>query len=212
VRYNSEDEPAIRFDFRVRRRFIEFMATATLPKPKAKRLWTYDEMLAELDETNVPMELWDGEIIMSPTPTPSHQTIVLKFARLLDDFVREKKAGTVFVSPLDVVLSQHRVVQPDLFFISKANSHIIQDRIRGVPDLAVEVISQTWKRDRVDKKALYEQFGISEYWIVDPESRAIEVFALVKDVYQLHSKATETSAAKSRLLSGFKVSFHDLRV
>jgi Uma2 family endonuclease len=74
------------------------------------------------------------------------------------------------------------------------------------------VISQTWKRDRVEKKALYEQFGIKEYWIVDLESRAIEVFALIKSVYQLHSKATETAAAKSRLLPGFKVSFSDIRV
>lgn len=188
------------------------MATATLPKLKAKRFWTYDEMLTELPETNLPVELWDGEIIMSPTPTPSHQTIVLKLVRAFDDFVREKNAGTVFVSPLDVVLSQHRVVQPDVFFISKANSDIIQDRIRGVPDLVVEVISQTWKRDRVEKKALYEQFGVSEYWIVDQESRAIEVFALVKGVYQLHSKGTETAAAKSRLLAGFKISFSELRV
>lgn len=201
----------IPFDFSLGKRFIETMATATLPKPKAKRLWTYDEMLAELDETNEPMELWDGEIIMSPTPTPSHQTIVGKLFRLLDDFVTQHKLGTVFLSPLDVVLSQHRVVQPDLLFISKANSNIIQDRIRGVPNLVVEIISQTWKRDRVDKKALYEQFGIAEYWIVDPESRAIEVFALVKGVYQLHSKATETTAAKSRLLPGLKVSFSKLR-
>jgi len=187
------------------------MATATLPKLKAKRFWTYDEMLAELPETNLPTELWDGEIVTSPTPTPSHQTIVFNFARTLDDFAREKKAGSVFVSPLDVVLSPHRVVQPDLLFISKLNSEIIQDRIRGVPDLVVEVISQTWKRDRVEKKALYEQFGVAEYWIVDPESRAIEVFALVKGVYQLHSKGTETTAAKSRLLSGFKISFRELR-
>lgn len=187
------------------------MATATLPKVKAKRFWTYDEMLAELPETNVPTELWDGEIVMSPTPTPAHQTIVLKLARALDDFVREKKVGTVFISPLDVVLSQHRVVQPDVFFISKANSEVVQDRIRGVPDLVVEVISQTWKRDRVEKKALYEQFGVSEYWIVDPESRAVEVFALIKSVYQLHSKGTETSPAKSRLLNGFKISFNELR-
>jgi Uma2 family endonuclease len=202
---------AIEFDFPVIKRSIKSMATATLPKLKAKRLWTYEEMLAELPETNLPMELWDGEIIMSPTPTPSHQTIVLKFVRALDDFVSGQKAGTVFVSPLDVVLSQHRVVQPDLFFILEANSKIIQDRIRGVPDLVVEVISQTWKRDRIEKKALYEQFGVSEYWIVDPESRAIEVFALVKGVYQLHSKGTETTAAKSRLPSGFKISFNNLR-
>jgi Uma2 family endonuclease len=190
---------------------IECMATATLTRPKAKRLWTYDEMLAELPETNLPVELWDGEIIMSPTPTPSHQRIVLRLTRLMDDFVREKKAGTVFVSPLDVVLSPHRVVQPDLFFISNDNSDIIQDRIRGVPDLAVEVISQgTWKRDRVEKKALYEQCGIAEYWIVDPESRSIEVFALTKGVYQLHSRAADSTVAKSKLLVGFKISFGQL--
>jgi Uma2 family endonuclease len=187
------------------------MSTAALPKLEAKRFWTYDEMLAELPETNLPTELWDGEIVRSPTPTPSHQTIVGKFYRLLDDLVEERKLGTVFLSPLDVVLSQHRVVQPDLFFISKANSGIIQDRIRSVPDLAVEVISQTWKRDRMEKKALYEQCGVLEYWIVDPENHAIEVFALVKGVYQLHSKGTETTAAKSRLLSGFKISFNQLR-
>ena len=188
------------------------MTTAALPKPpKAKRLWTYDQMLAELPESNLPMELWDGELLMSPTPTPSHQTIVFRFARLIQDFTDENQAGKVFVSPLDVVLSQHRVVQPDVFFISNGNKGIIQDRIRGVPDLAVEVISPgTWKRDRVEKKALYEQVGIAEYWIVDPESRSIEVFALAKGVYQLHTRATGVEFAKSKLLAGFKVSFDQL--
>jgi Uma2 family endonuclease len=190
---------------------IESMATATMTRPKARRLWTSEEMVAELPETNLPVELWDGEIVMSPTPTPSHQTIVLRLTRVMDDFVRDKKAGTVFVSPLDVVLSPRRVVQPDLFFISHDNGDIIQDQIRGVPDLAVEVISPgTWKRDRVEKKALYEQCGIAEYWIVDPESRSIEVFALTKGVYQLHSRASDSTVAKSKLLAGFKISFGQL--
>lgn len=188
------------------------MTTAVLPKPpKAQRLWTYADMLAELPETNLPMELWDGEIVMSPTPSPSHQTIVMRLTFFLDEFVRTAKTGTVFVSPLDVVLSEHRVIQPDLFFISNANRNIIQNHICGVPDLAVEVISRgSWKRDRVEKKALYEQVGISEYWIVDPESRSIEVFALAKGVYQLHSRAADADVAKSKLLSGFKVSFSQL--
>lgn len=148
------------------------MTTAVLPKPpKAKRLWTYDAMLAELPETNLPIELWDGEIVMSPTPTPSHQTIVFRLARLLEDFAKEKQAGTVFLSPLDVVLSQRRVVQPDVFFISNGKKDIIQDYIRGVPDLAVEVISQgSLKRDRVEKKALYEQFGIAGTGLLIPKA------------------------------------------
>lgn len=189
------------------------VAELTKPRAKAQRPWTYDEMLAELPETNLPTELWDGELVMSPTPNPSHQTIVLGFVRLLQDFVASRKAGTVFISPLDVVLSPHRVVQPDLFFISNSNSDIIQNYIRGVPDLAVEVISQgSWKRDRVEKKALYEQVGVAEYWIVDPESRSIEVFALWKGVYQLHSRAAESETAKSKLLAGFKISFSQLVV
>lgn len=188
-------------------------AELTRPETPAQRLWTYDEMVAELPETNLPMELWDGEIVMSPTPTPSHQTIVGSFYRALDGFVRDNKAGRVFPSPLDVVLSEHRVVQPDVFFVSNANKEIIQDRIRGVPDLVVEVISQgSWKRDRVEKKALYEQVGIAEYWIIDPESRSVEVFALAKGVYQLHSRAVDSEIAESRLLAGFKASFGQLVV
>lgn len=188
-------------------------AELTRPETPAQRLWTYDEMVAELPETNLPMELWDGEIVISPTPTPSHQTIVGSFYRAIDGFVREHKAGRVFPSPLDVVLSEHRVVQPDVFFVANANREIIQDRIRGVPDLVMEVISQgSWKRDRVEKKALYEQVGIAEYWIIDPESRSVEVFALAKGVYQLNSRAVDSEIAKSRLLAGFKVSFGQLVV
>lgn len=187
------------------------MAVATLPNIQpAERLWTYDEMLAELPETNQPIELWDGELVMSPTPTPNHQRIVLRLTEELNAFVRQHGLGEVFVSPLDVILSQHRVIQPDLFFISNDNKKIIQDRIRGVPDLAIEVISPgTWKRDRVEKKSLYEQVGIAEYWIVDPESRTIEVFALTNGSYQLHCRATDTETAKSKLLSGFGISFNE---
>src|SRR5688572_9627926 len=118
------------------------MATAALPRPAAKkRLWTYDEMVAELPESNLPMELWDGELIMSPTPIPNHQRIVYRCAKLLEVFVTAKKLGEVFLSPLDVVLSQRRVVQPDVFFISKSRLKLVTDRVRCAPDLAVEVIS-----------------------------------------------------------------------
>ena len=63
------------------------MTVAELAKPKAKtrRLWTYREMVAELPETNLPTELWDGEIVRSPTPTPSHQTIVLNLVFLFSE-------------------------------------------------------------------------------------------------------------------------------
>jgi Uma2 family endonuclease len=186
-------------------------AELTRPKIKARRVWTYDEMVAELPETNQPVELWNGEIIMSPAPHPHHQEIVLNFAQTLKEFVTPEKLGKVYVSPLDVVLTQRRVVQPDVLFISKARLDIIKNYIDGVPDLAMEVISEaSWQRDRIEKKALYEQSGLPEYWIVDPDSETIEVFALIKGVYQLHSRAVGAQTAKSKLLPGFGLSFKDL--
>ncbi len=168
-------------------------------------------MVAELPETNLPMELWDGELVMSPTPVPDHQRIVYRFTKLLEEFVGAKGLGEVFISPLDVILGQRRVVQPDVFFIAKARLNLVTDRVRCAPDLTVEVISEgTWKRDRVEKKDLYEQHGVREYWIVDAEARTIEVFALDRGTFKLASKAEVGETASSKLLSGFKVTWSQL--
>jgi Uma2 family endonuclease len=198
--------------FALQSAFFLIMATAALPRPAArKRLWTYDEMVAELPETNLPVELWDGEIIMSPTPVPNHQRVVSRLFKLMDSFVTENKLGEVFISPLDVILTQKRVVQPDVFFISQSRLNLVTDRVRCAPDLAVEVISEgSWKRDRVEKKDLYEQHGVREYWIVDLEARTIEVFSLDKGAFKLASKAESGEAASSKLLSGFSVAWSQL--
>src|SRR5580693_9246540 len=102
------------------------MASATLPKPKTKRLWTYQEMVASVPETNQPVELWNGEISASPTPEPDHQEIVLDFAQRLKKFVTKHKLGKVYVSPLDVVLTPRRVVQPDVLYIAKDRLSIVK--------------------------------------------------------------------------------------
>jgi Uma2 family endonuclease len=189
------------------------MAVATTPPTKAKRLWTYEEVLAELPETNQGLELWDGELVMSPSPRPGHQKLVLRIARLLEDFVQAKQLGEVYVSPLDVVFSPRRVAQPDVIFVAQANRKIIQDRIRGAPDLLVEVVSEgTWRRDRIEKKALYEQFRVAEYWIVDPEARTIEVFALTQGAYQLHARGEGAEAVNSRVLPRFSLAFSQIEV
>jgi Uma2 family endonuclease len=187
------------------------MAITTVPRPKLRRLWTFNEVAAKLPESNIPTELWDGELIISPAPTPTHQDIVLNFASLLRNFVNPKAAGKVFVSPIDVVLSQRRAVQPDVIFISKGRLGVIQDVIRGAPDLVAEVVSEgSWKRDRVEKKGLYEQFGVSEYWIIDPEAHTMEVFVLGRRGYELHSRAQSGETATSKLLSGFSVTWDQL--
>ena len=146
---------------------------------------------------------------MSAAPRPVHQRIVARTWQFLDDHVTTRKLGEAFISPIDVVFSGRKAVQPDVVYISEARKSMVEENcIRGVPDLLVEVISEgTWRRDRVDKKALYEQFGVAEYWIIDPDSRLIEVFTLAKGTYQLHTRGVGAEKVTSKLLTGLKVSF-----
>lgn len=143
---------------------------------------------------------------MHPTPAPKHQSVVFRLGRALDDFISARKLGMVFLAPIDVVLAPSRVVQPDIIFVSAANKRIIENAIYGVPDLIVEVVSPgSWRRDRVDKRSLYEQFGVKEYWIVDPEAHTIEVWSLKQGMYRSQGRFGEGDVARSELLKGFKV-------
>jgi len=126
---------------------------------------------------DVRVELIDGEFFMSPSPRERHQSIVLRLARLLADFVEKGRRGMVYIAPFDVHLPSGDVVQPDVIYVSQARSGIIQDWIRGVPDLLIEVLSpETPERDRIVKRDRYAQNGVREYWIVDPMDPTVEIF------------------------------------
>jgi Uma2 family endonuclease len=186
------------------------MALETVTSRK-KKLWSFDQLIAEMPEANQPTELWDGELIMTPSPTSAHQAVVARLVHDLSEFVSQHQLGQVYFAPLDVVFTQRRVVQPDIIFISQAQQAIIQDRIRGVPDLIIEVVSiGTWHRDCVDKRTLYEQFGVSEYWIVDPEAETIEVLALQEGGYRLIGRFVPGQAARSLLLTGFEIFVNEI--
>jgi Uma2 family endonuclease len=88
--------------------------------------------------------------------------------------------GTFLHAPSDVVLADDTVVQPDIFFFSKAREGLIGERrITGAPDLVIEILFESDPaRDTVRKLAIYGRRGVREYWIVDPKARGIEVFVL----------------------------------
>lgn len=137
---------------------------------------TLEEFLNRPD-TNQPMEYEDGEVITLPMPTPKHQRILRRLTRMIEDRIA---SGEVFFAPLDVRLGG-KVYQPDLLWVKADSQAKVTDRIiEGAPDLVVEIVSLTsGKRDRRDKFATYEQHGVSEYWIVEPEAELIEIFTLV---------------------------------
>lgn len=138
---------------------------------------TVDHYLAG-EESNRRRELIFGMVHDPPSPFPFHQELVTRLASLLHQHVVAERAGTVYVSPLDVVLDDARglVLQPDILFVATANQAIVRDRIWGAPDLVIEVLSAgTHRRDRVAKRAWYLHYLVKEYWLVDPVNRAIEI-------------------------------------
>ena len=148
---------------------------------------------------------------MSPSPSFRHQEIVSRFWHSLFEWVSKRNLGKVVTSPMDMVLSQHRVMQPDVLFIAQERLSIIGTVINGPVDLAAEVISLGGRnRDRIEKRDLYEQHGIKEYWLIDPEAQTVEVLHLENGRYQLVIRATSGQVASSKLLPGFEVSVSSL--
>lgn len=145
-------------------------------EPRSGKL-SYDDLLAFPDD-RLRHELIDGEDHVSPSPSPRHQTLVLRLGAAFDRHLCVHGGGRVFVAPCDVVLSPHDVVVPDVVFVDDSRSAIVTARsIDGVPSLLVEVLSDA-RRDRRLKRDLYARFGVPEYWIVDPEAERVEVFRL----------------------------------
>jgi Uma2 family endonuclease len=83
--------------------------------------------------------------------------------------------GRALIGPIDVVLNDHSILQPDLLYVRKERRSIIQQRVMGPPDLLVEILSpHNSRRDRVDKLGIYAEYGVAEYWIVDPVERQFD--------------------------------------
>lgn len=146
---------------------------------KGKRV--YDVPLTYEDYRLMPegerYELIEWDLQMTPAPSPRHQLVVAAVEDALRHFVREHSLGTVLMAPVDVVLSETVVVQPDVLFIAQERLGLLQEEcIRGAPDLVVEVLSpSSAKRDRLSKRRLYARFGVREYWMVDPIAKNVEV-------------------------------------
>jgi Uma2 family endonuclease len=152
-------------------------------------------------------ELIDGDIFMSPSPRTKHQIVVGNLFALLREHVSRRSLGRVFVAPLDVHLPSGDIVEPDIFFVSNENLEIVQDWVRGTPDLIIEVLSPDGReRDRIVKRDLYARNGVREYWIVDPEAGTIEVFTLQAMEYGEAAYFEKHEILVSPLVPDFKLS------
>ncbi|MBA3830772.1 MAG: Uma2 family endonuclease [Chthoniobacterales bacterium] len=133
-----------------------------------------------LPEDDWRYQLIDGEIVMSPSPSFFHQTILLNLSDILSPHVRKRNLGKVRFAPLDFYLDDNNVYQPDILFISRARESIIQeDGLHGAPDFVVEVLSpRTARYDFNAKRSGYARSGVGELWLVYPKATRVDVFHL----------------------------------
>lgn len=137
------------------------------------------------DPPGVRLELVNGEVAVSPSPTPEHSYVVLELAAVLRQHVKERKLGRIYAD-VDTVVGKYEVRRPDILYFSHDRLNLVgRKAMEGPPDLAVEVISpSSVEIDREDKFAQYAAAGIAYYWIVDPAEKAIEAYQLLKGRYE----------------------------
>ncbi|MGD0282553.1 MAG: Uma2 family endonuclease [Dissulfurispiraceae bacterium] len=151
---------------------------------KKNSRYTYTDYLSWPDEER--WEIIDGQAYnMSPAPKPRHQRVVWNISGVLDRNKDKLKGCFPFFSPTDIVFDKHNVLQPDVFVVCDKGK-IAENNIEGAPDLIFEVISpSTELKDKKEKKALYERFGVKEYLLVHPEAEYVEKYILENGKYGL---------------------------
>jgi Uma2 family endonuclease len=208
--------------------------TAHRIKAKENAMETEEPELLELLETDKPAqappatlaeyltwpeeppyyEFINGIATLMPAPTLQHQYTSKKLFRALEDCVEGRNLGTAWYAPVDVHLSDEQYFQPDIVFVSNERNSILGKRINGAPDLVVEILSPSnGYKDVTVKKFIYEEFGVREYWIVDPATRSVEVLTNSGAGgigFQITSKARTQGTVRSAILDGFSVEIQTL--
>jgi Uma2 family endonuclease len=167
---------------------------------------TYDD-LRQIPPDRNRYELIEGELFVSPAPNTEHQLKVGNLFAQLWYFVREHDLGRVFVTPCDAVLDASTVLQPDILFVSNARQSIVKAVcIEGAPDLVVEVVSDSSRTiDRFVKRDRYAEFGVPEYWLLDPFEPRIEVLRLEDGRYRLVGSFGPKDTLESPSFPGLRI-------
>lgn len=141
-----------------------------------KRRASYAD-LQRMPEDGNRYELYDGELYAVPPPLPIHQVVAQRLWLALNNHAK-LHGGASFIAPFDIILSEYNVVQPDVLYFGPEAARRIKPRehVRFGPGLAIEVLSKsTARNDRGRKRDVLARFRIPEYWIVDADTRQIEV-------------------------------------
>src|SRR5712692_8817951 len=168
--------------------------------------WTYEDYAALPDDGHR-YEIVNGVLIMAPAPTPEHQSIAVRIAYYLFPHIDLVGIGKLFTGPLDVDLGPKNVYQPDVVVVLNAHlDRVAAKKIIGAPDLVVEVASDsTAAMDRIAKYDVYAHAGVTEYWIVKPERKTVEIFLLDNRKYRSLGIFSGQQTLPSQVVPGLPV-------
>lgn len=143
-------------------------------------------------------------------PSIRHQQLVTFLWKSLEDTCAQD--GLILTSPFDVIFDDENECQPDLIYIKNENLHIVTEkRIIGAPDIIIEILSpSTSYNDKIRKKALYEHFGVKEYWIVDPTHLYVDQFVLTNQKYTLANTYGNKDTIHSELFTCVRVNLESI--
>jgi Uma2 family endonuclease len=145
--------------------------------PAPNRLYTVEDVRALPDDFNR-YETIAGELFVTPAPSLRHQVVLGRQYLVLGAYIQLHDLGWLFFAPTDIVFGPLTLVEPDLVFVARSRRDVLAEReITGAPDLVVEALSpSTAKTDRGRKRALYQEQGVREYWIVDAQENRVEIW------------------------------------
>jgi len=175
------------------------------------KVFTYQDYL-ELPEDSYQYQVINGELVMTPAPYTIHQQVSINIVDKLIQFLKSNPIGRILYAPVDVVINETNVFQPDILFISTENSKIItQKNVTGPPDLVIEILSpSTGYYDLTEKKDVYAEFGVKEYWIVDPKKQSVEIYTNETKKFKSEQRLETSGILKSRVLDGFEISLQKM--
>jgi Uma2 family endonuclease len=147
-----------------------------------------------------PVQLINNVLVITPAFYSDHAYLRGEIGIEMHSFVKKNNKGRVIFPLHDIMLDDENIFQPDIsFFSAEHMNRLHESGTHGIPDLVVEILSPaTAKYDLNEKKAAYERFGVTEYWIVDPEENIATGYYLANDEY--HQFFQEKGILKSRLL------------
>jgi len=174
-----------------------------------------DLMLTVTDLESMPedgnrYEVIDGDLHVSTAPSYWHQFSLMKLSYRLNDYLESNPIGEV-IPGIGIIFDAFNGVIPDLVYFSmeRKKAMLAGGRLTGAPELVIEILSPGAKneaRDRAVKRKLYSDNGVSEYWILDPETRSVEVHRAGKSGgFKTKQVVHSDGVLSTPLLPGFRL-------